>query len=93
MASELQGPKVSKPGQDIVSVSYLDNCWLQLPSHCLFSLDIQQPFTVLLYEGSLLNHLFRPASEANVEQLLSDFSILPLFNILLFERPSNQSSV
>lgn len=55
LASDLQGLKVSKPGQDIVSVSYLGNRWLQLLSHCLFSLGILQPFTVLLYEGSLLN--------------------------------------
>lgn len=58
MASDLQGLRASKPGQDIVSVSYLGNCWLQLPPHCLCSLDILQPFTMLLYEGTLLTHLF-----------------------------------
>ncbi len=40
LASDLQGLKANKPGQDIVSVSYLGNCWLQLPPHCLCGLGI-----------------------------------------------------
>ena len=53
----LQDLKAGKPGQDIVSVSYLSNRWSQLPPYCLCSLDTLQPITVLLYEGRLLNHL------------------------------------
>lgn len=90
LASDLQGLKRSKPGQDIVSVSYLGNYWLQLPLHCLCSLDILQPFIVLLDEGTLLSHPFRPTMETNVEHLFFNFSILPLFNIWLFEGPFDQ---
>lgn len=53
----LQDLKAGKPGQDIVSVSYLSNRWSQLPPYCLCSLDTLEPVTVLLYEVRLLNHL------------------------------------